>query len=411
MTRNNDYHLMGKRRFIKALTGLGVSSVAVSSLSKSALAELTDDPEKEVPRRKFVRTDVRESAEIEDEYYTIPRDEWENTQSRYKAGQELKRSLASKDIDPTGIDVVVKTKSGNKVVSVQINRERRDRMSVNESEPSIKDSVPEALSTTLEYGGKSTTLDVPIIVEEEAGFQETDEMEGEELEEDEATIESQYYDYQYRPIPGGCKIITEGEDGEYFGCTGGYRVYDLDLGEYAYVTAAHCFDAEEGKNMGQNTTIVGSTNKVAYSSSDLWGSRMDSAVVEITGSPDLTDKMADRYSGDNYRDNPISGYVTTDWLQDNEDGGATLMKQGITTGFSSGELNNVSVSNDYFTTTAPRDDGDSGGPHFYIDGQTGSGDIYMAGIHRGATSWGNARGIIWENILDEHNLSDGPGLD
>ena len=86
MPRDTDYHLMGKRRFMKALSKLGLSATAVSQMSKSTLAKLTDDPKKEVPRVKHVSGPAidhdpedgfvdYEDAEVE--YYTIPRDEWE----------------------------------------------------------------------------------------------------------------------------------------------------------------------------------------------------------------------------------------------------------------------------------------------------------------------------------------------
>ncbi|QCC57112.1 S1 family peptidase (plasmid) [Natrinema thermotolerans] len=409
MVKDENYHLMGKRRFMKALSGLGLSATAVSLMSQSALAELTDNPENEVPRVKFVRGSPNDPKNAEAEYYTISRDEWEYTQSRYRAGQNLLRSFKNQGIDPTGIDVVVKTQSGrnkDKVVSVQINPEQRKILPQNEkrSVESLRDVIPEKASAELEINQKSVTREVPIIVEEEAGFDTTDEQESTEV-----TTQSShwYYDYRYRPIPGGCRIRPQKPDGSWTNCTGGIRSWDLDRGEYVYVTAAHCFDAETGQTMGQRYSYqdVGETDKIAYNDRNWIGSRMDSATVALNDSVDTTARMAADDGG--YFSNPVRGYVHTDWLQDNEGGGASLGKLGITTGHTAGNINNVSVSNDYFTTNADRDGGDSGGPHFYIDPDSSNYDFYMAGIHRGSTYSGNARGIIYQNIMEEHNLSLG----
>jgi hypothetical protein len=45
---------MGRRRFVKSLTALGVSATTIASLSQDALADVTSDPTEEVPRLKDI---------------------------------------------------------------------------------------------------------------------------------------------------------------------------------------------------------------------------------------------------------------------------------------------------------------------------------------------------------------------
>lgn len=405
MTKDDKFHLMGKRRFMKALAGVGVSATGASLLSKSTLAELTDDPVNEVPRVKFVRGGALDREDTDAEYYTIPRDEWIYTQSRYKAGQQLIRQLSSQGISPGGIDVVVTTPSTEKVASVQINERRRRKLlgTTDGATTAIKESIPDSVSVELKYAGKTVDREVPVILEEESGFHETDEL---ETSDSVSTESSYYYDHKYRPVPGGCRIRPEKPDGSWTNCTGGTYAYDLDRSEWVHVTAAHCFDAESGLRMGQRYSYqdVGTTDKIAYSSTNWWGSRMDAATIEMYDDVDVTGQIASDSGG--YMSQDIEGYVHTDWLEDNEGGGASISKRGITTGLETGDLNNVSVSNDYFTTTADRDAGDSGGPHYVYDS-----GYWIAGIHRGSTYSGNARGIIMQNIMDEHNLYLGSSYD
>lgn len=49
MPGNRNLGLMSRRRFIEALTALGVSTAALQGLTKETFADLVDDPQKEIP--------------------------------------------------------------------------------------------------------------------------------------------------------------------------------------------------------------------------------------------------------------------------------------------------------------------------------------------------------------------------
>ena len=414
MPRDTDYHLMGKRRFMKALSKLGLSATAVSQMSKSTLARLTDDPKKAVPRVKYVNGPAidhdpedgfveYEDAEVE--YYTIPRDEWVYTQSRYEAGQKLVQQFSNEGIQPAGIYVVVKTLSGQneKVVSVRINRSRRKEvLSDGVSVESIKNRVPEEVPTELEYGGKRVTKNVPVIVEEG----DPDDEDEPDVSEEVSTEGGAYYDFKYRPVPGGCKIRTQKPDDDWSRSTGGIRAYDEERGEYVYVISGHAVDGEDGQTVAQRhiDEKIGTTDKAIYKSRYHW-SRMDAATVVLDDGIETTAEQAENDGG--YLPEPVVGYVHTDWLEDNEGGGETIRKFGKETGPSSGDLDEVSVSRDFFTVDgAFSASGDSGGPYYYDSGNY----FYVAGIHRGETGDDEPMAVVAQNIMDEFDLSFGNPL-
>ncbi|WP_156875546.1 trypsin-like serine protease [Natronobacterium lacisalsi] len=308
------------------------------------------------------------------------------------------------------------TKDSERVVSVQINNEKRRKKLSEETDvtESVVQYVPDQISVKLEYGIEDSTKtitkqrEVPVIIEEESGFAETDMLEGGEISPD-------YGGSYYRPLPGATQIeVAQVDDPDYDdsddwgGCTGCIGVYDEDLEEDVYITAAHCFDAGEGRVFGQPTRNfeAGESDKISYSSNPYFGTRMDAATVQLDD-VDVTDEMSDG-EGDTYS-NPVEGYLHHDWIQDNE-GEEGLSKLGIATGHVAGTISNVSASNDYFTTTADRDEGDSGGPHYHIDGDDPY-PFYLAGLHRGATVTGNARGILFTSIMDEFNITFGDQYD
>ena len=116
---------MGRRRFMKTLSTLGLSTATVHNMSKETLAELTDNPEEEIPRLKAMRhtnheavVEGTEPPELEPMYYTIPRDEFVRIEGRYKAAKELDAQLGY----PDNIEVGIRRSSGrgdDLVISVE----------------------------------------------------------------------------------------------------------------------------------------------------------------------------------------------------------------------------------------------------------------------------------------------------
>lgn len=74
-------------------------------MTKDALAEVTDDPKKEVPRLRSLRhTNHQEVVEegrppeIEPVYDTVPRDEWIETESAFDAERKLNQAISQVNI-------------------------------------------------------------------------------------------------------------------------------------------------------------------------------------------------------------------------------------------------------------------------------------------------------------------------
>ena len=109
---------LGRRNFLEALAGVGVSMETLRHLTKEDLKKLTDDPTDQVPR--LSRLEVQEPDRItpsgkrpperEPVFYTIPRDEWAYTEAVHDAADQVSRLLSEQTRERL-YDVVVTTVS------------------------------------------------------------------------------------------------------------------------------------------------------------------------------------------------------------------------------------------------------------------------------------------------------------
>ncbi|MDQ2049936.1 hypothetical protein RBH26_05510 [Natronolimnohabitans sp. A-GB9] len=129
----SDLARMGRRRFIEALVGLGVSTTAAAGLTSERLEALTDDPENEVPRLSgYKRIEGKNGNEpsYEPEYYTIPRDKYVRVESSYSAAGKISNRVGEfDDSDSYSVGVTSRTNGhhSEKVIKVtQIQSEQED---------------------------------------------------------------------------------------------------------------------------------------------------------------------------------------------------------------------------------------------------------------------------------------------
>lgn len=365
MTKTNKLVRMGRRRFVKSLAGLGLSSGALQHMDKETLESLTDDPTQEVPRLgALVHTNHDEvmageaKPEREPRYYTISRDEWIDVESAHDAARRLENQL-SDAVDSNFVRFGVKTTQGS--TSRRAVVVRHDTLADRDTEPNVtaselRDLVPATMTGQAGSGDNAEIReDIPVVVEE----QEISLLGcGSEWD----------YDYDYSPVPAGAMMTGKknGDSTPGTTCTPAYYDGD-DLSDWVMLTAGHLYGNETGNSAWQPCPSV--EYGTCYKSEFRWddedsGDRdpdadraFDWAVVKLDSDHDTTYKFADNNGGTkNWEVNGIIGW-------DNIKDGTMMNKQGARTEYQSGEVDEV-FTNHTFETTASANGGDSGGPNF-----------------------------------------------
>jgi hypothetical protein len=382
MYSTNDLVKMGRRRFLENLGKLGVSGATLQYITKDELSELTSDPQKEVPRLGVLEHTnheeiVNESAppQREPKFYTIPREKWIRVETAHSAARNLKKSIkkkiknasedGSQQTNPLlGLNFGVITKNDQKTVIVSYNT-LLDWTEKGVSEPNVsldwlKKNLASTVSGEVQFNGKTVSRELPVEINEQH-------------------VEQDDYNGKYRPVPAGV-IIEDIADNSY-GSTGP-SAYDKDLDDWVHTTAGHVVDGSSGHDIHQPSFSVYDGNYIGDSDKALAVSDFDAATIQ------LSDDRADAIGGadaDTF-DWDIYGVLGWDTIRDNEDSSYALRNQGYKTGRNSGDIGPVN-DNKTFWTSAERDGGDSGGPHFKVKySQAGDGyKAYIAGIH----AWGS----------------------
>lgn len=399
MVRKNELLRMGRRRFTKALAGLGVSGATLGAITKPALADLNYDPESEVPRLfgyqhtnhdELGSDDVR--PEREPLYYTIPREKWAVVESAHDARQRVSERLRSL---PSAAKVGVRTRTSGQRRRKEVVVEHVTRVtpsgrvispsaSFEQFEERVKDTLPDSIDGVAgrETDAATTVSDIPITVEKRRITQEL------------------YYDYEYRNYgaPSGCVIRNpSGAAG-----TLGTLAYDNDIGANVMVTAAHVLRDDDGNSYNdvyQNTDGVSSDHLGNVNQKKIIGhGDFDVGVIDdldIDGHYGFAKDSSDSYQGP-----MINGSMSKTTLKDHEgDSSYALKKQGARTARTSGYVDTVYDTD--FRTTISTKKGDSGSPVF----RTSSTDrAYIGGIHGGSAN-GYGYHTVMESVENEFNLT------
>jgi hypothetical protein len=341
-------------------------------MTKDALAEVTDDPKKEVPRLRSLRhtnhqevVEEGKPPEVEPVYDTVPRDEWIETESAFDAERKLNQAISQ--VDSTGLVVagVTETTSGHhpqKTIEVRyIERKKPSgkRANPNVSFEDISEQIPSKVSGTAGAGDNAVTVrDIPVTTKKV-----THELQA-------------HYDSDYESIPGGCSMECARE-GLATTCT---PAYDNDLGEYVIVTAGHAIeDVEPGYNVGQPEfdyiELIGQSEDAYYMDDSAGHTLFDAATIDLNSGTNYEYALADDTGGYDEEIYGVVAWDTIEYFQGNSD--YILTKQGRETGRKEGYIDWASSNAKVFETTADSDGGDSGGPHFNIDGDK----ALIAGVH------------------------------
>lgn len=336
---------MGRRRFLKALSALGVSAGAFNYVSKDALAAVTDNPEKEVPRLESFRhtnhEEVTRGAKPEREpvFYTISREKWTIVESAHDARERLEEKVRRRYETSLQVSVRDRKNGRGKELVVYVPKPGTRSAGNTVSVEDVRETLPTEMTGVA--GRKSNysveVSDIPIRVRASS-------------EEYQA-----YYDYEYRPVPAGSLWRMVWGASEY--CTVGTPVYDNSKSEERLVTAAHCFVNNDTNTFYQNdsssTTADGVLARKKFNEGGF-----DAAVVEpqtFDTKYDFAEEGCSCYQGI-----AINGTLSKTYIKDLQGTDGKLTFQGARTGTSLGNV--VEVSGNMFATNHQTNTGDSGGP-------------------------------------------------
>lgn len=350
---------MGRRRFLKTLSSLGVSAAALNHMTKETLAELTDDPSREIPRLKGTRHTNHEAVvngteppKLEPVYYTMPRDEFVRIEARYNAARKIRKQIG----DDPQMHVGVRRQQDDLIINVVHETVLRHDGTVDKPRVSFSD-----LRETLpEYVDGNVSID-----DREYGVEDVRVRAVETR-----SAEDDYFDTDYESdVPGGCKWES---------CTLGHPAYDNDREEYVWTTASHCVDRSSNESVSQPDTNE-SDNYIGVSDKYTEAGNGDAATVRQNSAEEPYYDYADYGGG--HGDWPIYGTRSIDYLKDMAANGEAVYKQGKTTGRLGGRVLEVRNDGMFVLINCDRSGGDSGGPFFDV---TDYGNAYAVGIHNRA---------------------------
>lgn len=414
MAMVSNYTSMGKRRFLKTMAGLGVSGAALQYLSRENLANLTDNPDDQVPRlsrvrfknpKKYTEPPISNSPpEMEPVFYTIPRDRWEYIEGTYAAAERVRSILSNKLPAASSISVGVGPiySGGNRDLGVKVinltpgweidsSNEPADDMPLGSFNPvstdKIRSQVPSSVTGYIQPGsGKQDSTyrreDVSTIVEER-------------------TIERQaYFNHHYRPVPGGCQIWDQESISYNYG-TSATPIYSTKLNKHVLLTAGHLYDNKSDISNQPKYNFT-KPNKIGEVSQRKVYNKFDAATIDPNNHTDLIYRLACT-RGDDCLSYGIRGYIGEDELRDNSDNSSYYLNlQGRTTGSSQGTIDFLEDAtfgggNDVtrIWLNVDSDSGDSGGPHFKLVDEANGIGAYIAGVH----GWGSGADAVSTSIF------------
>lgn len=403
MVKKDDFHLMGRRRFMKALSSIGVSTGAIATLSQEGLAELTDDPTSEVPilvGHEHNYPDGYDSPpEINPVHETVAYDRWAKIEAAYNAAAELETELTKSiksnsknkseikyvsdgqnDLplgsqNPINVGVRHESTSKNRTdISLVVNYKKRVHSNGQKErvwEPNIPFEKVEKMAPSKSEGTfaddefEQTFSDIPVSVEEKIEKEESD-----------------FKWEKYRPIVGGCHIGEASGTGSGSTC---FSMYHLSQGERVMTTSGHVLDGWYDVEQPNHDEVVSGNTQSYYHLDDFdagW----------FTVCVDQYPSIAEPNGG--YINEALQGTRGIDWLKCQ--GTVTeFIKQGKETGRTTGTVYEIENETEHkFDSTCYSDGGDSGGV-YYQDVDDG---YWLIGLHNWATGKGNGIERVEERL-------------
>ncbi|WP_435319840.1 hypothetical protein [Haloarchaeobius sp. TZWSO28] len=371
--------LRGRRGFLKLLSGLGISTAAISNISQETLAKLDVDLDKEVPYidryRHTNRSEIAngKAPKREPVYETIDRSKWSEIEGAHVAAQKINgqiNSLRSNTAGPTLITTDVTTTSDGKAIRVMYQEKQEYKQpdvtsdSGNTPEKELEIRSPEISLETLEQNLPSqVSASAPV---EKVDFRPETRTYPVFVESTTVHNTDQCKRYHFNSghghdIPAGCKMHGDGN-----GTLGTPANHD-GLGDYVMVTAGHAFDSSSSmhqpkKGWWEHKDGVRHTYEYDNGNGDY---ALIKAPHDHDGWKLYHYRLADGSGG--FKDDVyISGTITWDSIKYHEgDSSWTVERQGARTGMESGSITGTHTNNGKFVKTdIAQGRGDSGGAVF-----------------------------------------------
>lgn len=386
---------MSRRRFVQNLQNIGASAAAVPFLTQDALAELDYEPDEEVPRiSRFRHTNHEgvkqgEKPQREPVFYTIPRDKWAVVETAHDAAEKVDSKLESVDnsgLLSVGVRTFTKGQHPQKTVNIRYSVIedddgrilKRPDISLDELKALVPDTVSGVVGKD-EY--RVEIEDIPTNIMRRsipAGYTPLDTAGILSHGDSSGGARSDYhYDYEYRPIPGGCSVgnIDTDEAG-----TAATPAYDNQVEEYVLTTVCHLNNGNEGDDITQHAWNgqVGLSDKCAFSQND-----MDAATIQIKTDKhgNYDSKYAFAEDDGTYTLTEIYGVLAWDTIKDNEGNSSYNMQWRGSKSGHTGDTHIVETNTDkYFWVNQSPEQGDSGGPMYHVKFSGGNGRAYISGI-------------------------------
>lgn len=379
MEKNNrKFSLMSRRRFIEALTALGVSTAALEGLTKEAFADLVDDPKKEIPVvDSYVHTNHEDvvqngaSPERKPVHRKIPRHQWVRGEAAHDAREQIDRQLAG--VPEAGASVT-ENSNGEDIIYVVV--EDDGSLSQNRFRE-IERSLPHTVDGVAGRGtdAEEVVRDIPV---------EVDRMRFDPSDAFPVTVDRGGVDPNNPPY---INYFWEEWSGGIPGGSGARVRLDTPLENYAtsslatpveggskMITAGHSIlipDEDDVESVWVAGCPPQDTKEFDRDSSELDGNApspftFDGAVIDTVSSIDTQYKLAD-WSGTM---GDIVGSAAKWRLESIRQNGTayyeTLVQQGTNTGRSSGFGIDYIGSEGFDTDLSENNTnvGDSGGPYY-----------------------------------------------
>jgi len=407
---------MGRRGFLKTLAGLGISASTASALTQSAVAEAVDDPRREVPRiRAFRHTNheevIEEGAkpEREPDVYTIPRWRWARIEAAHDARRRVERQLDGK----YPVWVTTDNNGEKKIVVEQHddgNLRSADVRALDKQVPASVNGVAGHKSRNGRRSRFAQEREIPVDIKRPEVNRAQEEIQNvskhdiNQLSNSgpyEIEAAGEYYVSDYDPVPGGAASQMIATDSNYvyhsYGTTGTPVFHD---GSLKMLSVAHLWnhpnpdpnpegawidETIDAQNIGyqqitQPTDF--SQGEAVFDRDDNNGlvtNVLDAGVMNLEEVGDVAYDFA--AEGGVYRGKSIVGGVSQQRINDLEDMGTALSKQGATTGLDPCHI--IAVNSDSFQIDQILGysdgilGGDSGGP---ITEPFGSDTVDVVGI-------------------------------
>lgn len=368
---------MGRRRFINALSSLGLSATALNYITKDTLAKVTSNPRKEVPYVKLLRhtnsTEIKNGVVPKREpiWDTIPRSKWVRVETAHDGAKKI-NDLLDRTFGSDLILAGVKSRDGNpyqKEISVNyitIQRSDGTVRSPSVAFSEVESILPSSISGKAGKGNNAEVIkNIPLVVKKQRQVEDED-CPGDVYNEDQGEM-----------IPGGTRIGDSGHNGT----TGTAATRDSD-GQNVIISCGHVLeDSSHFHQPGdyksdEDLDVVNATN----SGHDDYG------YAKPYDSETFYRELASEH--DTWKATDIKGIVTWDALKNHEgDTNYEIRKQGNRTGTLKGHITETvefSGGEKKVWTSCTRGKGDSGGPHYRRIQFNETDETYITAIH----AWG-----------------------